>query len=138
MAKLSAAQDKAIRGLSKGEFPLGTNKRTIDALVKSGYVVEDNTFYDLTVTGREYLGIDESIGEITALLDSNPSDNVTAELNGDAMPFVVQELKPFVGWVTLPETRARTWGTANVRRNRMTARGMSVRVHNIITDQVWA
>ena len=57
MAKLSAAQDKALRMWRVGEFPMGTNKRTVESLVNNGYVTEDNTFYNLTDKGREYLGL---------------------------------------------------------------------------------
>lgn len=73
MAKLSAPQDKAIHALTNGEFPLGTNKRTIDALVNNGYVTEDNTFYDLTEKGREYMGLpsvaNTTVDEIVELLE---------------------------------------------------------------------
>lgn len=166
MAKLSPAQDKAIRGLSKGEFPLSTNKRTIEALVTHGYVVENNTFFDLTATGREYLGVEESVSEITELLDSNPWDNVTEHATiGDALdhlsaekwsrtknaiadlatqasknlerPFVVREWVA-TRWVVIPETRSITWGTANVKRNRLKSQGRTVHVLNIQTQQVWA
>lgn len=86
MAKLSPAQDKAIRGLSKGEFPLGTNKRTIEALVNNGYVMENNTFYDLTATGREYLGVETvTVDDVLAELNTNPWDVVPSLPAGWAM-----------------------------------------------------
>jgi DNA topoisomerase IA len=147
MAKLSPAQDKAIRGLSKGEFPMSTNKRTIDALVSNGYVTEDNTFYDLTASGREYLGVEESVSEITELLTTNPWTVTTPDepladwerhlLSTEEKPFLVQEWDNNM-WRDIHGLNARTWGTANVRRNLLKSRGRVVRVTNCSTHQVWA
>lgn len=141
MAKLSAAQDKAIGALNNGEFPLGTNKRTIDALVNNGYVTEDNTFYELTEKGLQYLGTDTTVEEITAELNTNPWETPLADwerelLYGNhATPFVVQHLFGNI-WTRVGRAAA-TWGTANVWRNRLLAKGLTVRVHNTTTDQVW-
>lgn len=133
MAKLSAPQDKAIRGLSRGEFPMSTNGRTITALVNGGYVTEDNTFYDLTTKGREYLGVDKAAEEIQELLNA---PHGTLPCDQSEKPFAVQQLMGNV-WQTVGRVAA-TWGTANVWRNRMASRGLIVRVHNTVTDQVWA
>lgn len=146
MAKLSPAQDKALNAWRVGEFPLGTNKRTIEALVKGGYVIEDNTFYNLTPDGREYLGLppvpNTTVDEIQELLKpvhAGPLADWEKELIGidPELPFTVQE---WINgkWVILWEMNARTWGTANVRRNRLISLGRKVQVHNTTTGQVWA
>lgn len=141
MAKLSPAQDTAIRGLSNGAFPKGTRRSTIDVLLAGDYVVfySDNGSYDYGKAGREYLGTNEAqtinatVEEVLTELDTNPWD---APQNDTAKPFTVQELIGNV-WTRI-ERAAATWGTANVWRNRMASQGLTVRVHNTISDQVWA
>lgn len=140
MAKLSPAQMNALTQIHGGET-LTARKNTLDSLVRDDYLAMYTTGYVLT--DKAYaLGFERpsqktnSVDEITELLDSNPWDNV-AELNGEAdKPFVVQQLIGNI-WARVGRVAA-TWGTANVWRNRMAAKGLTVRVHNIITDQVWA
>ena len=165
MAKLSPAQMNALTQIHGGET-LTARKNTLDSLVRDDYLAMYTTGYVLT--DKAYaLGFERpsqktnSVDEITELLDSNPWDNVTehatigdaldhlsaekwsrtknaiTELNGEAdKPFVVQQLIGNI-WTRVGRVAA-TWGTANVWRNRMAAKGLTVRVHNIITDQVWA
>jgi len=144
MAKLTPAQDKALNMWRVGEFPLGTNKRTIDSLVNNGYVIEDNTFYNLTTKGREYLGVDETTEDIIDLLepvDSERGKRITAMAveaeHNLARPFVVRELVGGV-WSVIKGKRAITWGTANVWRNLLASQRKTVQVYNVATGQVWA
>jgi len=151
-----------------GKFPKGTRAATIEGIRSAGLIVslENDGTWDLTPDGRAYLGLPAipntaTTDEVLAELNTNPWDNVTehatvddaldhlsaekwsrtknaiAELNGEAdKPFVVQQLFGNI-WQRVGRS-ARTWGTANVWRNRMASQGLTVRVHNVISDQVWA
>jgi hypothetical protein len=74
MAKLSTAQDTAIGGFAGGQFPTGTNSRTITALENNGYVTRVGEGFELTDKGLRYLGTEPSdvttVDEITELLDA--------------------------------------------------------------------
>lgn len=133
------------------------------AMYTTGYVLTDKAY----ALGFERPSQKtNSVDEITELLDSNPWDNVTEHATiGDALdhlstekwsrtknaitdlasqasknlerPFVVREWVA-TRWVVIPDTRSITWGTANVKRNRLKAQGRTVHVLNIQTQEVWA
>jgi hypothetical protein len=140
MTKLSPAQDKAIKAFAEtGDFPKGTRAATIEGIRSAGLIFHWNgdDSWDLTPDGRAYLGL-------PALADTATTDEILAELNTNPWDVPVTEGKPFVVqqlfgnvWTRVGRSAA-TWGTANVWRNRMSAQGLTVRVHNMISDQVWA
>lgn len=138
MAKLSSAQMNAITQVHNGET-LTARKNTLDSLVRDGYLAMYTSGYVLDDAAYA-LGFERpsqktaTVEEVLSELDSNPWDNVT-DLNGDK-PFTVQQLIGNV-WQSIGRVAA-TWGTANVWRNRMASQGLTVRVHNTISDQVWA
>lgn len=82
MAKLTAAQDKAIQAFgANGDFPRGTREATINAIATAGLIMPWNGdgSWDLTADGRAYLGLAPIAGtsttdEILAELNTNPWD----------------------------------------------------------------
>lgn len=77
MAKLTPAQDKAIRAFgADGDFPKGTRAATIEGIRTAGLIVslENDGTWDLTPDGRKYLGL-------APLPNTTTTDEILAELN---------------------------------------------------------
>lgn len=133
------------------------------AMYTTGYVLDDAAYaLGFERPSQKTATVEEVLSE----LDTNPWDNVTehatisdaldhlstekwsrtknaiADLASQASknlerPFVVREWVA-TRWVVIPDTRSITWGTANVKRERMRSQGRTVHVLNIQTQQVWA
>ena len=139
MVKLTDAQTRTLIAVNDtGKLPKGTRPVTVEKLNEFGLIIVqtigDETTYTLTGDGLRSIGLEPPtvvVDEIQEELNTNPWDVQEA-----SKPFVVQEL---IGntWMRFGRSAA-TWGTANVWRNRVASQGLTVRVHNTITDQVWA
>ena len=138
MAKLSDAQTNALTGLiDNGAFPKGTRQATIDKLFSLHMVKQEGSDAgNIVATDAGY----SAIGRPSAAAPTDePLADWERELLGidPAKPFTVQILVNDK-WLTLWEMNAATWGTANVRRNRLKSNGQTVRVYNAVDYRVWA
>lgn len=136
MAKLSGPMSDALSDLaSYGVFQSGTRKQTITGLISRGLVIKTgDDDYNITDEGRAELGT--TADALTEYVTGNIVDKVTvpgdmsgvpvaeweAELLGinPDRPYMVQALI-HGEWINIGEG-ARTWGTANVRRNRLSVK----------------
>lgn len=118
MAKLTAAQDKALKAFAEstgGDFPKGTRSATIEGIRAAGLIFQWNGdgSWDLTGDGREYLGLE-------AIANVKTSDQERADMLAEASADVaeIEELlKPaqnLPGLATMAHYEREGWRNTSV------------------------